>query len=77
MGSIASDLLVIISIPQKTEEAKLCGRAPGMAMQVGLCGSGDCNWEAIPTGLGEDFIVEESGYDPEGGAYFDALTDVL
>ena len=29
----------------------------GMEMEFGMCGSGACSWQPVPTGLGDDFTV--------------------
>jgi hypothetical protein len=29
----------------------------GMNMAFGMCGGGECNWQPVPTGLGDDFSV--------------------
>ena len=29
----------------------------GMDLSVGFCGTGDCNWQAVPTGLEDDFFM--------------------
>jgi hypothetical protein len=29
----------------------------GMDLSVGLCGTGDCNWQAVPSGLEDDFFM--------------------
>ena len=37
-----------------------------MNMQIGLCGTGDCNWQAVPSALGADFFMGPSCNDADG-----------